>query len=311
MTPRQELKDFDIGPVFDDDDSHADMHAEQWYSDAAAFMSEATKADAVGKGTDKRLKRLSGFDYCAALDNMHMVQHGRGLVLFKDDKIEGNHVVVPTWPPTNEPQPAPFLGMNQDECNKVLSPVSYFVYERGIRMCNMGDPNHAVQGNVWGAARDTGMWKVIKLTQISLNACTGPFASHGHLSKCIAAIQVYAQYATTSCPLLLEVLPDIASDMGFCKSRATDPAFAEHVLDLIKGGDFTTHENMKTVLTQWGSWFDSWGQRRGKACMHRLMKLFLAVTLGWKISSFVGKSLVMPEIAKDGEQQLSMQAQAK
>ena len=66
MTPRQELKDFDIAPTFDDDDSHADMYAEQWYSDAAAFMSEATKVDAVGKGTDKRLKRLSGFDYCAA-----------------------------------------------------------------------------------------------------------------------------------------------------------------------------------------------------------------------------------------------------
>ena len=160
--PNQELKDFDVVPEFDDEDNHVEMYSEKWYADASAFMSEAHKADFVAKSGDKRLKRLSGFDYCAALDNMHMVQHGRGLVFFQDANFEGNKIVVPTWPPVNEPQPAPFLGMNQDECTKVLSPVSYLIYEKGIRMCNLGDPNHAIQRNLWGGARETGMWKVIK-----------------------------------------------------------------------------------------------------------------------------------------------------
>ena len=67
---------------------------------------------------------------------------------------------------------------------------------------------------------------------------------------------------------------------------------------------------MEIVLTQWGSWFDSWGERRPKCSLHKLLRLYLAHQLGWSLKSFIGKSGVLPEHMKDGEH-MSMSAQAK
>ena len=136
---------------------------------------------------------------------MHVVMHGRGLKLFQDAKYIGHALRIPVWPPLEQPESKPWLGLCQDECNAVLAPTSYLMFEKGLLMPNIGDPNHAAQRNLWTAARETGMWKVIRMTQISLNCCIAPFASHGHHAKCIDVVGDYGQKATAQCALLQSV----------------------------------------------------------------------------------------------------------
>ena len=182
---------------------------------------------------------------------MHVVMHGRGLKLFQDPKYIGHDLRKPTWPPSEQPEAKPWLGLCQVQCNGVLAPTNYLMFEQGLRLTNIGDPNHAAQRVLWTSARETGMWKVIRMTQISLNCMVAPFASHGHHAKCIDVAGDYGRSATPHCALLQSVLPDCAIEMGR-PDAIHDEQFADEVLQEFQSREFvkTKHGNCTDPMGQ-------------------------------------------------------------
>eukprot|EP00959_Pyramimonas_sp_CCMP1952_P449076 9403392-Pyramimonas_sp.AAC.1 len=53
------------------------------------------------------------------------------------------------------------------------------------------------------------------------------------------------------------------------------------------------------------------GGRVPKFTVHKLVKLYLAVILGWRLKHFVGASAVLPDVSKVGDKPMSMAAEAK
>ena len=156
------LRDFDVKPTFDDDKSFKDTDALDWYRLASNFLEEAQQEDMVEKGKDLRAPKCASFDFCCALDNMNRVQHGEGLKLFEDERFIGHGLRAAQWPGPTEPGSKPWYGLCQDECNAVLSPVNFLIFEVGLRMTSLGDPSHAYQRNLWTSARQTGAWKILE-----------------------------------------------------------------------------------------------------------------------------------------------------
>ena len=87
--------------------------------------------------------------------------------------------------------------------------------------------------------------------------------------------------------------------------------YASYIKEEIRKKEFIEKNLKKTVLTQWGSWFDAWAASAPNFAIHKLLKLYMAIIFGWKINRFGSGSAVLPEPMEAGEKPLSMAAQAK
>ena len=150
----------------------------------------------------------------------------------------------------------------------------------------------------------------MKTTQLTLNCYGAPFGSQGFQSKGIDAICAYMRDAGVDCPLLNHLLPEIAWDRDEEHMLHTCD-YASYIKEEISKKEFIEKNLKKTVLTQWGSWFDAWAARAPNFAIHKLLKLYMAIMFGWKINRFGSGSAVLPEPMEAGEKPLSMAAQAK
>ena len=277
----QVLADFITRPTFEEEGDGAlgEEDTAEWYDTAYRFLRENT---APVKGKDTRPKRLSSWEWCCCLDNILKISTGQGLDRFVYEQYTSCQVQVPSWPPAEEPKPQAWFGMCADQCTMNLSPVCFLQYNIGLCMTLIYDPNHRPNNDLWLAARQAGLWSVVKLKGVSFNVFYGPFDSAGHWSKTLAAAKEYATKSGPGDPLFLHFLPKIAKDR--CEEeRLTEPGYPEEVFELVFEAVAVSRKMSKMALTRWGSWYDCWREWRPWHHLRCLAWIYMGMVLGWAI----------------------------
>jgi hypothetical protein len=276
----QVLKDFMTEPTFDEEDAgnQKELSAE-WYSNACGFLKENQDGTKVKV---PRAKRLASWEWCCSIDNLFKIMTGTGLEQFVVADYKSCKLQVPGWPPAQEPSPQPWLGMCADQCSGNLTPFCFLQYNLGLCATLIYDPNHRPNNDLWLAAKQAGLWSVVRLKGVSFNVFYGPFDSAGHWGKSLAAAQELAKRSGVQDPLFLHFLPKIARDR-MEEERLTEPGYAEEIFELVFEAVAVSKKMSKMALTRWGSWYDCWRQWRPWHHLRCLAWIYMGIVLGWAI----------------------------
>ena len=258
-----------------------------------------------------QLKRLSAWIWLCQLDNALKVATGHGLADFlsqpppqpKQRKRKRQEASS-----SSSATPAPMfvdqgkqLTLSIDQGPDGWSAVNWMLYKAKVRLVVLIDSNHRVWNDLKTSFSDAGLWTTVLLWGVFFNLNFGPYDGAAWWRVAQEGAEEYSRLASTDCPLLMFLLPLIASQMHDPEdlSDLSDPDFPRKVLEQLWTYRAYSVKGPMLQLSRWMSWLDCWAFWHRKVALRTLGLAYVGIDMGYMTHDPSSSQLQLVGMAKE------------
>ena len=143
------------------------------------------------------------------------------------------------------------------------------------------DPLHRLWNNAGAAIKASGLWPLCLLITIVMGTDCGPWDDAKLFENCKAAVETYLALASTSCPLFLHFVEDVAAERG-----CLDTVCSTDTLTLLFEGlrQAWAKKRPSVATSRWFQMVQRLGQYVEIRTSRLLIYIYLAISMGIPVS---------------------------